>query len=123
MQAVTSAVQRAGVNRSFTGMGSRSSSTPKLPMSRTASASILDNRQEQDAGDVLHAAASGPCAAHVSSLADKAFSVTLPHHHPKLHMMRQPCMHCLLPPLPSLQQSQRGPPDAREELCTCQKPG
>ena len=98
MQAVTSAVQRAGVNRSFTGMGSRSSSTPKLPMSRTASGSILDNRQEQDAGDVLHAAASGPCAAHVSSLADKAFSVTLAQHHPKLHMMRQPCMHCLLPP-------------------------
>ena len=52
VQASTSAVQRAGVNRSFTGMGSRGSSAGKLPMSRTASGSVLDYRQEQDAGAV-----------------------------------------------------------------------
>ena len=50
LQASTSAVQRAGVNRSFTGMGSRGSSAGKLPMLRTASGSVLDQRQEQDAG-------------------------------------------------------------------------
>ena len=50
VQASTSAVQRAGVNRSFTGMGSRGSSAGRLPMSRTASGSVLDTRQEQDAG-------------------------------------------------------------------------
>ena len=52
VQASTSAVQRAGINRSFTGMGSRGSSTGKLPMSRTASGSVLDHRQDQDAGTV-----------------------------------------------------------------------
>ncbi len=52
VQASTSAVQRAGINRSFTGMGSRGSSAGKLPMSRTASGSVLDKHQDQDAGMV-----------------------------------------------------------------------
>lgn len=51
-QATNSVMQRAGINRSFTGMGSRAGSTGKLPMSRTASGSVLD-RQEVDAGDHL----------------------------------------------------------------------
>ena len=50
MQASASAVQRAGVNKSFTGMGSRAGSTAKLPISRTASGSVLDKRQEHDTG-------------------------------------------------------------------------
>ena len=52
VQATNSVMQRAGINRSFTGMGSRASSTGKLPMSRTASGSVLD-RQEGDAGNQI----------------------------------------------------------------------
>jgi len=74
MQASASAVQRAGVNKSFTGMGSRAGSTAKLPISRTASGSVLDKRQEHDTGMIIRVLSSTLMRIHQHCSSDCALA-------------------------------------------------